>query len=182
MDIIPACAIAAGGIVILFLLNRLRPFILQFVSSVLVFTSKHVTYPYLVHRHRHFGPWSRGGVTLCICSFSLLVFCISFNLSIFPIRFRLSTITEAASRAGTLALITLTPLLASVHHAFVADILGVSLRTIRLIHRSAGAAMSLLCLLHILLAVASNASLSLDSPRNLFAVIVGASSQSADKN
>ncbi|KAH8585445.1 hypothetical protein B0O99DRAFT_530852 [Bisporella sp. PMI_857] len=93
----------------------------------------------------------------------------------FPINLRPSTAAEAGLQAGTLALVTLIPLLAGAHHAFLADLLGVSLRTIRLVHRSAGIVTCLLCPLHILIAVASKASLPLGNPQNLSAVIAALS-------
>ena len=93
-----------------------------------------------------------------------------FIVSMFPVSIRLSKTAEAGSRAGTLALITLIPLLAGTHHALLADLLGVSLQTIRLIHRSTGVA---ICLLHVLFALTSKVSFSLDNTQDLFAVIVG---------
>lgn len=172
MDIIDVCAITAGSIVPLLLLLHLRPYLIRFLKYVSVLTLKHLTYPYLVHRHELFGPWSRAGIAIQMNLVLIILFCIIFKVSIFPISLRLSTSTEVGLRAGNLALITLIPLLTGAHHAFLADILGCSLQTMRLVHRSAGLAMSSLCLLHILAAVASKVPLPLDDPQNLFAVIV----------
>jgi hypothetical protein len=88
----------------------------------------------------------------------IVVECVS-RVSVFPVSVRVSTTSEASLRAGTLALVTLIPLLAGSHHAFFADLLGRSLSTIRLAHRSVGFIMSLIYLLHILVAVASQGSL-----------------------
>jgi hypothetical protein len=74
------------------------------------------------------------------------------------------------------------PLLAGTHHALLADLLGSSLRAIQLVHRSTGVAMSLLCLLHILIAVASRVSFSLDNLLNQFAVIVVVYTQVQNNN
>jgi hypothetical protein len=93
----------------------------------------------------------------------------------FPVSIRLSKLVEAGSRSGTLALVIFIPLLAGAHHALLADLLGVSLQEIRLIHRSAGIAVPLLCLLHVLIALTSKISFSLDNTQDVFAVIVGIS-------
>ena len=182
MDIIPACAITAGGIIFLLLLNRLHPCVVRFVGYLSVLVSKHLTYPYLLRRHRFFGPWSRSGVALQIIFISINLFCISFVVSMFPVSIRWSKTAEAGSRAGTLALITLIPLLAGAHHALLADLLGVSLQTIRLIHRSAGVAVPLLCLLHVLFALTSKVSFSLDNTQDVFAVIVGIDPRAKSEN
>lgn len=152
------------------LLNRLHPCVVRFVGYLSVLVSKHLTYPYLLRRHRFLGSWSRAGAALQITFISINLFSISFIVSMFPVSIRLSKTAEAGSRAGTLALITLIPLLAGTHHALLADLLGVSLQTIRLIHRSTGVA---ICLLHVLFALTSKVSFSLDNTQDLFAVIVG---------
>jgi len=64
------------------------------------------------------------------------------------------------------------PLFAAHHLAFAADLLGMSLKTIRGVHRSAGFMVFLLGLLHAVVVVASNVSLHLDVTRDMFAVIV----------
>lgn len=182
MDIIPACAIAAGGIVFLLLLYRLHPYIVRFAGYMSILVSKHLTYPHLLRRHRLIGPWTRAGVALQIGFTSIILFCIIFTVSIFPISLRWSKTAEAGSRAGTLALITLIPLLAGAHHALLADLLGISLQTIRLVHRSAGVAVSLLCVLHVLVVVTSTVSFALDNMQDMFAVIVRIYPQADSKN
>ena len=52
MDVIPIYAVIASGIVSLFLLHRLNSWISQFINYVSVLTANHLTYPYLLHRHR----------------------------------------------------------------------------------------------------------------------------------
>jgi hypothetical protein len=163
MDIIPVCVITVGGIISLLLLYRLHPCVVRFVGYMLVLVSKHLTYLYLLYRHRLFGLWSRVGVALQITFFLINLFCISFVVSIFPISIRLSKPAEAGSRSGTLALVTLIPLLTSAYYALLADLTRVLLQKIRLIHRSAGVAVPLLCLLHVLIALTSKVSFSLDN-------------------
>jgi hypothetical protein len=100
----------------------------------------------------------------------------------FPVSIRWSKTAEAGSRSGTLALIILIPLLAGAHHALLADLIGVSLQKIRLIHRSAGVAVPMLCLLHVLIALTSKISFSLDNTQDVFAVIVGIYPQARSEN
>jgi hypothetical protein len=182
MDIIPACAITTGGIVTLLLLYRLHPYVVRFAGYLSVLVSKHLTYLYLLHRHRLFGLWSRAGVALQITFTLIILFYISFVISLFPISIRLSKTAEAGSRSGTLTLVTLIPLLASAHYALFADLIRVLLQKVRLIHRSAGVAMPLLCLLHVLIALTSKVSFSLDNTQDVFAVIIGIYPQTSSKN
>jgi len=63
------------------------------------------------------------------------------------------------------------PLLAGPHFAFLADLLGLSLKTIRGVHRSAGWMTAALVLLHAM-AAASDGPLPIDVSQNLFAVVV----------
>jgi hypothetical protein len=93
-------------------------------------------------------------------------------VNIFCVGFSVSTISDAGLRAGTPAVVNRIPLFAGTHLAFFADRLGISLRTIRGVHPSAGFMAFSLGLLHVLVIAASNVSLPLNEPRNLFAVIV----------
>lgn len=83
----------------------------------------------------------------------------------------IATFAEAGRRASTLAMVNMTPLFAGFHHAFLADLLGLPLKTIRGIHRSARLMTCGLLLLHAMIA-ASEASLPLNVPQNLFAVVL----------
>jgi len=94
---------------------------------------------------------------------------------------RWSKTAEVGSRTETLALITLIPLLANPHHALLADLLGISLQTIRLVHRFAGAAVPLLSLLHVLVVI-STVSFGLNNIQDTFAVIVRTYPQTDSKN
>ena len=84
---------------------------------------------------------------------------------------RAATFSDAGRRASTLAEVNMIPLFAGPHLAFLADRLGLSLKTIRGIHRSAGWMTAALVLLHAM-AAASDGPLPLDVSQNLFAVVV----------
>ena len=84
----------------------------------------------------------------------------------------MSTLLQAGLRAGTLSTINLIPLFASPHLDTFADLLGVNLRTIWQIHRSADIMVFLLVGFHTVVAVKSQPSFDLGQVQNLFAIIV----------
>jgi hypothetical protein len=170
MNLIQIYAVAAGGIFSLFALVRLLPSVIPFSTRVSWFVSKHLTYPYLLHRHQILGPWTRAGVAMQLAYLATNVFCVSV-VEISWDGLRVSTFADAGRRASVLAMVNMVPALAGFHHAFLADQLGLSVKTIRGIHRSAGWMMCGLLLLHAMVA-ASQESLPLNVPQNLFAVVV----------
>lgn len=163
MDIIQGYAVAAGGAFSIVVLVHLLPYILPVVKYVYFSISKHLTYRYVLSRHWILGPWTRRGVIVQLVYIAVNIFCASF---------RASTITDVGLRAGTLAVVNMIPLFAAPHLAFAADWIEMSLRTIRIVHRSAGFMTFFLGLLHVIVAAASNVSLRLEVSRDLFAVIV----------
>ena len=162
MDITQAYAVAAGGIFTTLFLINLLPYVMRLTGRVLIVICKHLTYPYLVRRHRLFGPWTRAGVLVQLVYITANLFCLSF---------RVSKISEAGLRAATLSLINMIPLFAGPHLSFVADLLGVSLTTYRQIHGTAGVGSFGLLGFHVLEAV-SGGSYSLASRRNVFGLVV----------
>lgn len=170
MNPIQICAVAAGGTFSLLVLVHILPYLVPFCTRVSLFLSKHFTYPYILHRHQILGPWTRAGIVLQLAYLALNVFCIAvFDLSWHGLK--ACTFAEAGDRAGTLAIVNTIPLYAGFHHAFAADVLGLPLKTIRAIHRTTGWMACGLLLLHAMVA-ASQASLPLSVPQNLFAAIV----------
>lgn len=169
MDTIQIYTIAAGGTLSLFALVNLLPLLIPLATRISLFVLKHFTYPYLLHRHRILGPWSRAGVMIQLAYLAVNLFCVLVELS--GTGLRVSSFSAAGRRAGTLAEVNMIPLLAGPHFAFLADRLGLSLKTIRRVHRSAGWMTATLVLLHAL-AAASDGPLPLDNSRNLYAVVV----------
>jgi hypothetical protein len=169
MDTIQIYAIAAGGTISIFALVNLIHNFIPLVTRISLFLAKHLKYPYLLHRHRILGPWSRAGAVMQLAYFAVNLFCVLVELS----RTGLSvcSFSNAGGRAGTLAEVNMILLLAGPHLAFLADRFGLSLKTSRGIHRSAGWMMAALLLLHAM-AAASDGPLPLDVSRNLFAVVV----------
>ena len=156
-------AIAAGGILSLFFianLLRLAQPLCQYIGRV---SSKHLSYTYLVSRHRYLGPWTPADLLTQVAYVAGNVVCLSFHPA--------STM-EVGKRAGNLALINMIPLFAGPHISSLADALGVSLVSARQIHRSAAIMASGLVLVHFLLTLAATPSFSLGEAQDLFAVIV----------
>ncbi|OBT55946.1 hypothetical protein VE04_03629, partial [Pseudogymnoascus sp. 24MN13] len=153
MDIIQGYAIAAGGAFSIAALVHLLPYILKVATHVSFSISKHLTYRYVLRRHWILGPWTRAGVVVQLVYVAVNIFCASF---------RAPTIADVGLRAGTLAVVNMIPLFATPHLALAADWIGMSLRTIHIVHRSAGFMTFFLGLLHVIVAAASNVSLRLD--------------------
>ncbi|ELR08502.1 hypothetical protein GMDG_00566 [Pseudogymnoascus destructans 20631-21] len=168
MDAIQIYSIAAGGTLCIFALVNLLPLLIPLVTRVSNFVSKHFRYPYILHRHRILGPWTRAGVVIQLAYLAINLFCVFVVLSWDGLK--AANFSDAGRRAGTLAEVNMIPLLAGPHFAFLADLLGLSLKTIRGIHRSAGWMTAALVLLHAM-AAASDGPLPIDVSQNLFAVI-----------
>ena len=163
MGIIQVYAVAAGGILLVFFLINLLPYFASLWKHISLFTSKHLTYPYLLHRHRFIGPGSRAEVLTQAIYLTLNIFCLSFKVS---------DVAKAGIRAGTLSLVNMIPLFAGPSLSFLADRLGVPLKVYRCAHRSAGLMTFMLVLIHVLAVVAQRGSFPLGPPQHFFAVIV----------
>ena len=161
MDVPQIYATAAGGFFLVFILVK---FLSRTVRErIALFTSKHLTYPYFIHRHRLLDPWTRSGILIQLIYIALNVFCLGF---------RVSTLPKAGLRAGNLSLANMIPLLAGPHLSFLADILGFRLGTYRRVHRSAGVMSFALLLFHVLVVAFQRTSLSLRIPEHLYGTIV----------
>lgn len=112
-------AIAVGGIFASLILIRLLSYLSHFTNTVSVFISKHLTYPYLTHRHHLFGPWTRFDILLHLLYIVVNVFCLCFPKLL---------ASDAGRQAGVLVLVNMIFLLTGLHLSFVADLLGRSLR------------------------------------------------------
>ena len=162
MDITKVYAITIGGSVGLLLLINGLLFIAGLARYLSPLISKHLIYRYVLDRHRFVGPWSRAHI------FVQLIY-IAGNICCF--RFQDTTISQVELRAGALAIINLILLFAVPHLGTLADLLSVTIRTFRQIHRSTGDG----SYTHHLLRVDYNspaALLHFKPPRNKFAVTV----------
>ncbi|PGG99692.1 hypothetical protein AJ80_09306 [Polytolypa hystricis UAMH7299] len=154
-------AIAAGGIVVSLILVRVLSYLSHLTTAVSVFVSKHLTYPYLIRRHRLLGPWTHFDVLCHLVYVAANVFCLCYpNL----------LASDAGRRAGVLSLVNMIFLFAGVHLSFVADLLGISLQRYRGSHRAVGWMVAGLAAVHAVAAV-NSAAFTLSDSRNLFAII-----------
>ncbi|KIM93737.1 hypothetical protein OIDMADRAFT_61376 [Oidiodendron maius Zn] len=145
------------------------PLFVPLVTHVPLFVLKHVTCPYLLHRHRILGPWTRAGVLIQLAYLAVNLFYILI-VEVPWDSLRAATFSDAGRQASALAELNMIHLFAGPYLAFLADRFGFSLKTIRSIHRSAGWMTSALVLLYTMAAL-SDGPLPLGVPQNLFAVI-----------
>lgn len=164
MNALAIYAIAAGGIFTgLFLIQALS-ILINWTNLFSVLASRHLILPFVVHRNRLLGPWSRA---------SVLLHAIYVAVNVFLVLFRIKSFINAGRRAGELALVNLIFPLSASHLSFLADLLGITWRTCRRIHRAAGWMATGLLAFHVIAAVqARQFSFPLGASQNLFTVIV----------
>ena len=133
MNINQGYATAIGSIVIIFVLANFLPRITRLVKHISLLISRHLTYPYLLHRHIFLGPWSRADVLVQLIYIAANIICLIFKVSTMSKSnlptFQVSTILESSLQAGTLSLINMIPVFAGPHLGFLADLLGLSIST-----------------------------------------------------
>jgi len=129
MDITQIYAIVIAGVALVFLLRTG----VSCLAPNLIATSSHVyqylSHSYVLNRHTLIGPWTGAGVLLHLIYLAVNAVCLSVGVT---------NLSHAGRRAGTLAVINLGLLLSGLHLNFLADLLGLSVAAIRVIHRSAG--------------------------------------------
>lgn len=156
--------VVAGGILAVLCVIRAAASLSIWARFMNAFVNQHLALPYLVRRHRLFGPWSRGSVLLHLSYITVNVFLVFFGDS---------SLTSAGRRAGSLALINLTFLLSAMHLSFLADCLGITLRDCKRLHRAVGWTAVNLQAFHIAVAVlVSRVEFPILEPKNLAATIV----------
>lgn len=164
MNALNIYAIVAGGIFASFGVARAASSLTGWTKVLDVLFRQHLTLPFLLRRHRFFGPWSRGSVLLHL-------FYITVNF--FLVFFRHNSLTAACHRAGALALINLIFLLSAIHLSFLADILGITLRSCKRVHRAVGWMTLALQAFHITVAIlAFKVDFPIREPGNAAAVLV----------
>lgn len=143
-------------------LPRLPPInaVVKFASRLI---TEHLTYPTTLRRGMFFDRWSRRDTLLLLAYFAANVSCILVPLP---------SIDQVYRRTGTLSVINVLFVFAGPHLSFLADLLGVSLLFCRRLHASAGIMTFVLAIFHSAFAAASRSNVSLENPRNLYALIV----------
>jgi hypothetical protein len=164
MDATSVYGIAAGGIFIVLVFVRLISLLLRFTSVVSVWIAIHLIYPYFLGRHSLIGPWTRVSVIghLLYVAANLFVLC-----------FRPSTVANIGHRAGRLSLINMAVLFSGSPLVYLADIIGVSLRASRRIHRAAAWMSGMLLACHVTIMVIMGwGDFNIQKIDNIFAIIV----------
>ena len=162
MDIIQVYAIAIAILFNISIIFTYHPFTYLFWEQVSYYFISYLNYLYLVRRRRYIGSWTLVVFLIQLTYITLNVFCLSF---------RILSILEAATRAGTLSLINFLPPFAGSHLSFLINITSTPLYIYRLIHRSIRLMSFFLALLHILVSV-TYGSFSLEISKNLFGLVV----------
>lgn len=157
-------AISAGGILAGLFLNRALSILINWTNLFSVLVSRHLTLPFIVHRHRLWGPWSRA---------SVLLHALYITVNVFLVLLKMDSLTGVSGRAGELALVNLIFPLSATHLSYLADILGITWRTCCRIHRATGWMAVVLLSFHVITAVQTHQfSFSLSESQNLFTMIV----------
>ena len=100
MDTIKLYASALGGLLAIFMFIHFLPHLAMLIHNVSIVTSKHLVPPYLVHRHRIFGPWGWAGVIVQLIYVAVNLFCICFRASTIANRSDLSGPARAFGPEG----------------------------------------------------------------------------------
>lgn len=147
MDISQIYSLSVGGILVTVIAYRFAAFGSHVVRThTATFWSKHVLYPFVCRRFRYIGPVTRLELVFQTCYWGGTAFC---NI------FRIHTVAQAGSRAGSLSIINLIPLFFADHLGFAADIIGISLRAYARLHGSFGLMAFIQALVHVLIAIQS---------------------------
>lgn len=117
----------------------------------------------LICWHRFLSPWVHTNIIVHLIYITTNLFCLSYQAS---------SITEAGTRAASLSLINLFPLFAGLHLSFLADLLGVSLKTFQQVHCSSGLVSASLVTFHTIVVFTSKTAFDLNNSQNLSAIIV----------
>lgn len=164
MDIVAIYAIAAGGIFLVFFFIQTLSSIASWADFFRIFVSRYLTLPFVIRRHRLCGPWTRAGVLLHLTYLAV-------NLLL--IFFKINSLAGAGRRAGELALVNLVFPLSAIHLSYLADLLGITWKTCRKIHRATGWMAFSMLLFHIIVALETQGFIfPLREVRNLFTLLV----------
>ena len=163
MDAIQYYAIAAGGcITLLFVVCTLTRLSWLFIPFMILLR-KCFLYPLLLRRHRFLGPSTCAQMVFELIYFAVNAFCAFFKVS---------TMSDVATRAGHLSLINMVPAYFGFHLSFVCTLPGVSLLRYRLFHASTGTMSIMLDVLHAIISTAAKPRLSTRGLRQVFKLIV----------
>lgn len=103
---------------------------------------RHIVYPLLHRRTRIIEPLTRGQSVMTVCYMAATLF---FNI------WKVSTRTEASSRAGMISIVNIIPLLISSRSSLAAKLFGVNTETVVVVHKIVGFLISIQAAVHTVL-------------------------------
>ena len=163
MQTVQVYSIAAGGLFLGLVILQGLPVIHKVLEWLQIVLSKYLIYTTIIRRRRFVGPWSPAAVLMQI---------LYLAVNLFVLTFRAQSFHDGATRAGTLTIVNMAPLVFGPHHSFLADLLGLSLRTYRCMHRSVGVMSSSLVSLYTLDIIQDSLSSASATPTGLPFIIV----------
>jgi hypothetical protein len=162
MDTPTVYVIVGGSLFGILLTMRLLQYLRRF-RTIFGLAARGLTYPYLVDRHHLVGPWTRAEVLLSLAYTAVNLFCV-----LYP---NLST-SSVHRRSGLLSSINMMFLYSSPSLTFLADCLGTTGWTCRVLHRAAAWMGAGLLTIHITCAMSLDPRFPLRTAGNMGAVIV----------
>lgn len=163
LDAAHVYAIVVGGTFVACALFHLRSRLRASCDLLRQWARQYLLYPHLIRRHRFVGPWSWAAVLLQLGFLTVNAFCVGF---------RASSVHDASRRAARLALLNLVPAYSSAHLSFFADICGISLHAVWVVHRSAGLMALPLLAFHVAATMAARIFFSLRVAENMWGLVV----------
>lgn len=164
MNALTIYGIVAGGTFAVFCTVKVATSFITWVKLLDVLIDRHLSLPFLLRRHRQFGPWSRGNVLLCLSYIAVNIFLVVFGDT---------SSTNTFRRAGTLSMINSAFLLSSTSLSYLSDVLGVTLRNCQRVHRAVGWTSVSLQAFHIIgMTLVSQVHFPIRKPGNFAAILV----------
>lgn len=163
MEILTIYAAVAGSILMGLAITRALVYLGPWNNAIYIFVAENFMYPYVLGRHSFLGPWTRAGILMHLGYATSNIFLVFFGSP---------SLRMAGSRAGTLSLINTVFLMASLSQSNVADLLGISVKACRRIHRAVGWMVLSLGAFHTVVMLMNQRSEKLEENRRLFAIIV----------
>lgn len=130
--------------------------------------SDYLVYPTVVRGGKCLDRWSRSDVLLLLAYVGTTISCV---VAPYP------SMDQAIPRSGTLSVVNFVFCFAGPYLGFLADILGLSLRSCRRLHALAGALAVALAVFHAAAAGTAKGRLDLHAPKDVFALVVGCFAQ-----
>ena len=163
MDPVIIYGIIAGAISAILAIYRASSHISRWLQQrTLFYVFKYLIYPTFIRRRRFLGPFTRWRILCTLVHWIATAVCNVVGVRDLP---------QASSRAGSLATLHLVPLLFGNRLSFTADLLGLSLQTCVVLHKSIGIMAVIQASVHTILFF-MRSTLTLQSSRHFWGLLV----------